>query len=75
MERFDLDKALERLIAAQRGPVCPHCDHQDDASDSDGLLYSEDTTEWECGYCGDTYSINLHISYTWDTSKQDDCDD
>lgn len=50
------------------GPTCPYCGEANSASDSDGLLYNEDTTEYSCGSCGEEFDINISISFSW-TSK------
>jgi DNA-directed RNA polymerase subunit RPC12/RpoP len=53
------------------GPACPYCGHMERACDSDGLLFSEDTTEWDCGDCGKTYDVGVNISFSWSASRQE----
>ena len=54
------------------GVICPHCKHMHDPSDDNYDLYDENTCEWECHSCANTFSVTVYVSYTWDTEVMDD---
>ena len=45
--------------------VCPYCDYMNKPEDSDGYLYDEDTTTWECGECEKEFSVDIYKKITW----------
>ena len=45
--------------------VCPYCDYMNNPEDSDGYLYDEDTTTWECGECEKEFSVDVYRKFTW----------
>lgn len=47
------------------GPICPWCGHLNKASDSDGILYNESTTSYECGECCKEFKVRVHITFCW----------
>lgn len=57
------------------GAECPYCGNVDHASDSDGMLYSESTDEWECGLCGNPFLVSLHVSHSWTATPYDNVAD
>jgi len=34
-------------------------------------LYDEETTEWECHACGETFLVEVMVSHSWWTEKRD----
>ena len=50
--------------------ICPYCGHENDPGDSNGGLYDESMTEWECGSCGKGFKCGLYISYSWTTTRK-----
>ncbi len=53
------------------GAVCPHCGHVSAASDSDGGLYDESITEWECGECLSEFNVRAHNQWSWTSEKKE----
>lgn len=51
------------------GPACPFCGYLNSASDSDGLLFSEDTTEYDCGQCGREFDVDVAVSFSWRATR------
>lgn len=54
------------------GAICPHCGHLSWAHDDNYSLYSEDTTEFTCGMCGEEFAVSVFIQHSWTTEKSDD---
>lgn len=52
------------------GPVCPYCGHHNRACNSDGILYSESTTEYDCGDCGKVFDVGVSISFSWTARRR-----
>ncbi len=53
------------------GAICPYCGHMNMASDSDGGLYDESRSEWECGECLSTFKVSAYVQWSWTTEKAD----
>ena len=51
--------------------VCPYCGYANKPEDTDGYLYDEDTTEWECGKCGKEFSVDVFVKFTWTCREAD----
>ena len=51
--------------------ICPYCEHANNPHDTDGLLYDENTTTWECRQCEKEFSVDVYVKYTW-TCKEID---
>jgi len=49
--------------------VCPYCRHEHRPCDSEGALYDEATTEYECEDCGEEFVVNVEVSFSWSTKK------
>jgi hypothetical protein len=49
---------------SDKGPICPHCQHQHKASD-DPYLYDEELTEMECHDCGKQLSVFVFTRTSW----------
>lgn len=47
------------------GTICPYCGYKNVACDSDGLLYNESTTEYDCGECSKPFNVDVSISFSW----------
>lgn len=56
---------------SNHGAICPHCGHLNLASDSDGMLYDEMRSDWECEECETEFFVQAHNSWSWTTSKKD----
>jgi transposase-like protein len=41
--------------------LCPYCNESNDLSESIGSR-GEDVCEWDCGDCGKTFNVRVHIS-------------
>lgn len=50
--------------------VCPICGHENRACDSDGLLYDEGISEWECGECSEVFSVSAFCQWSWTTEAK-----
>ena len=50
---------------SESSAICPYCGHKNKPEDSDGYLYDEDTTDWECGECGKEFSVDVYVKFTW----------
>jgi transcription elongation factor Elf1 len=56
----------------ERDPRCPHCGHvMDDTCDLFGTHFEHDghTTEVECGRCERSFTITLHVEFTYTTER------
>ncbi len=53
------------------GAECPYCGHMNLASDSDGGLYDEGRSEWECDACEDEFLVSPNNSWTWTTAPKE----
>lgn len=53
------------------GAICPHCEHENRASESDGGLYDEGVSEWECGDCGKTFRVDAFCQWSWTTQPKE----
>lgn len=45
--------------------ICPYCKYLNDPCDSEGELYDESTTTWECGECEREFAVSVYKSFTW----------
>ena len=54
----------------EEGPICPHCGYLNKACDSDGMLYSERTEEWDCGDCGKSFGVSVSVSFAWTANRK-----
>jgi transcription elongation factor Elf1 len=63
-EIADGDECYSRV-----GPTCPYCGHTE--TPDDAFYYDEDTTELECGECGQTYDVQVYHSTSWTSSKRE----
>lgn len=50
--------------------VCPYCLKTNYACDSDGYLYEESTTEYDCGHCGETFDVDVSVKFSWTTKRR-----
>ena len=53
------------------GAVCPYCGHENAASDSDGGLYDEAITEWECDECFSEFAVQANNQWSWTSQKKE----
>lgn len=51
------------------GAICPYCGHMNEAIESDGLLYTEDTTSYYCDSCDKQFYVGVNISYSWTATR------
>lgn len=52
-------------------PVCPHCGHRErDWTElvCDSWHGEDDTTETDCGRCGQAYQVTMHVSHSFTTA-------
>ena len=54
-------------VTSNESVICPYCGHEHDPYESDGLFFSEETTEWDCEACGELFGLRLE--FTWVTNK------
>lgn len=54
------------------GVVCPYCGEMNTACDSDGMLYSESTEDYDCGWCSKTFAVSVYVSFSWCGKKIED---
>ena len=50
--------------------VCPCRLKANSACDSDGILYDEATTEYECDYCGEEFDVDVSVKFSWTTKRR-----
>jgi len=50
--------------------ICPYCGHENDACDSDGMLYDEGISEYECGDCGELFRVTAYCQWSWTTARR-----
>lgn len=56
-------------------PVCPHCGARlDDWWDGLGLNHDGDTTDIDCGSCGENYQIEFYVDVSFSTKKKEGCE-
>jgi DNA-directed RNA polymerase subunit RPC12/RpoP len=57
-------------------PKCPHCGKECGISDNEWWrLYEEGEHEVECPHCEGEFTVSTSVSYSFDTSQQEDADD
>ena len=54
------------------GVICPYCGCMNKACDSDGMLYSESITEYDCDECSREFEVSVGIHFSWKGSRLDD---
>lgn len=62
----------ETRTQSQDGAICPYCARMNRARESDGVLFDESTTSYDCGSCGKSFDVAIHITYQWTAYRGDD---
>lgn len=52
-----------------KGPICPWCGHINEACDSDGLLYTQNTDSYYCDHCDKEFAVTVYVSFAWSSYK------
>lgn len=52
------------------GPSCPYCGRINKASDSGGMLYTEDADQYKCESCEKNFTVSVRISYAWTARRK-----
>lgn len=67
-----MDKRDWLELYSKDGAICPYCNTMHDPSDDNWELYDDSLTSWFCHYCEKEFSVDVHVSYSWQTEEQDD---
>lgn len=62
----------DRHTYSRHGAECPYCGHMNRPEDSDGGLYDEGRTEWECNGCEKEFRMSVYVSHSWTCEPMDD---
>lgn len=53
------------------GPACPYCGNVIPAWDTDGVLYDESTSEYECDECEQEFKVSVYQSFSWTCKRKE----
>lgn len=70
-EVLDCNCGDTEVYTFDEGPACPFCGNIEEAGDSEGHLYSEETTSWFCHRCEKEFCVSVNVKHSWNTSKPD----
>lgn len=51
------------------GPICPYC--KEEHTPDEGYYYDEMMTEFECGFCGEEFNIQVYTRTSWTCSAKE----
>ena len=51
------------------GAVCPYCGYINEAQESDGALYTQDTETYTCDHCDKQFRVEVDWTFDWTTRK------
>jgi transposase-like protein len=54
---------------SDHAPICPYCGytHEHDG----GFFYDEGLTEYECESCGETFNMEVYVSFRWSCYRKE----